>query len=174
MLSIPDLAIVGVFALLVFGPDKLPGVMRKAGHVMRDIQNTSQGFIREMERAADVSEPQKPWAPPEHPEDHAYPMHGYGASSNGDVLHGPTAEELESIALPHAEMLPLADHASAVSPDHAPALHLPTDTIAAAHPESDHAPVAMQHELAPDPQTVTDATLHPGKPTPETDHSANI
>ena len=173
MLSIPDLAIVGVFALLVFGPDKLPGVMRKAGHVMRDIQNTSQGFIREMERAADVSEPQKPWAPPEHPDDPAYPMHGYGASSNGEVLHEPTAEELESIALPHAEMLPLADRAGVV-PDHAPAAHSSLDPVAEAHPESDHVPLAMQHELAQDPQTIADARLHPGKPTPESDHSANI
>ena len=148
MLSIPDLAIVGVFALLVFGPDKLPGVMRKAGHVMRDIQNTSQGFIREMEHAADVTEPPKPWAPPEHSEDPAYPMHGYGATGSGDELHHPTAEELDAIVapLPHQEPLP----------------------------EVDHAPVAMQHELAQTPDSIAEATLHPGKATPEPDHSANI
>jgi len=38
-------------ALLLFGPEQLPKVARKAGSVMRDIQNTSQSFIREMERA---------------------------------------------------------------------------------------------------------------------------
>jgi len=56
MLSIPDMAILGAFALLVFGPDQLPRVARKAGNVMREIQNTSQSFIREMERAADMHE----------------------------------------------------------------------------------------------------------------------
>jgi|GEM_PF-555932 len=54
MLSIPDMALLGAAALLLFGPEQLPRVMRKAGTVMRDIQNTSQSFIREMERAADA------------------------------------------------------------------------------------------------------------------------
>jgi len=41
---------------MLFGPDQLPRVARKAGNVMREIQNTSQAFIREMERAADIAE----------------------------------------------------------------------------------------------------------------------
>ena len=53
MLSVPDIAILGAVALLVFGPDQLPKVARKFGSVMRDVQNTSSQFIREMERAAD-------------------------------------------------------------------------------------------------------------------------
>ena len=57
MLSFPDMAILGVLALLVFGEDRLPGIMRQAGRVMREVQNTSHSFIREMERAADVNEP---------------------------------------------------------------------------------------------------------------------
>ena len=60
MLSIPDMAILGVLALLVFGEKKLPGVMRQAGRIMRDVQNTSQSFLREMDRAADVTEPIHP------------------------------------------------------------------------------------------------------------------
>ena len=56
MLSVTEIAILGIGALLLFGPDRLPGIMRKAGHVMRDVQNTSQSFIREMERAADEHE----------------------------------------------------------------------------------------------------------------------
>ncbi|MEO7039339.1 MAG: twin-arginine translocase TatA/TatE family subunit [Candidatus Elarobacter sp.] len=56
MLSVPDMALLGAAALLLFGPDQLPRVARKAGNVMREIQNTSQSFIREMERAADVAE----------------------------------------------------------------------------------------------------------------------
>jgi Sec-independent protein translocase protein TatA len=60
VLSLPDMAILGVLALLVFGEEKLPGIMRQAGRVMREVQNTSQSFIREMEHAADVNEPPKP------------------------------------------------------------------------------------------------------------------
>ncbi len=51
------MAILGVLALLVFGEKKLPGVMRQAGKMMRDVQNTSQSFLREMDRAADIREP---------------------------------------------------------------------------------------------------------------------
>lgn len=51
------MAILGVLALLVFGEQKLPGIMRQAGRIMREVQNTSQSFVREMERAADVNEP---------------------------------------------------------------------------------------------------------------------
>jgi len=54
------MGIIGTVALLVFGPDQLPKVARKAGQVMRDLQNTSQSFIREMERAADAAEDHKP------------------------------------------------------------------------------------------------------------------
>lgn len=56
MFSVPDILVVSVLALLLFGPDRLPGIMRQAGRFMREIQNTSQSFVAEMERAADVSE----------------------------------------------------------------------------------------------------------------------
>jgi Sec-independent protein translocase protein TatA len=69
------MAILGILALLVFGEQKLPVIMRQAGRVMREVQNTSQSFIREMERAADVNEPPKPPpsgpAAPEESETHA-------------------------------------------------------------------------------------------------------
>jgi sec-independent protein translocase protein TatA len=60
MLSIPDMALLGAAALLLFGPEQLPRVARKAGNVMREIQNTSSSFIREMERAADLAEAPRP------------------------------------------------------------------------------------------------------------------
>ncbi|HEY0394899.1 MAG TPA: twin-arginine translocase TatA/TatE family subunit [Candidatus Elarobacter sp.] len=56
MFSIPDMALLGAAALLLFGPEQLPRVARRAGNVMREIQNTSQSFIREMERAADIQD----------------------------------------------------------------------------------------------------------------------
>jgi Sec-independent protein translocase protein TatA len=61
--------IIGAVALIAFGPDQLPKVARRAGQVMRDVQNTSQSFIREMERAADEPAPHAPWTPPP-PETH--------------------------------------------------------------------------------------------------------
>jgi Sec-independent protein translocase protein TatA len=59
--------IIGAVALIAFGPDQLPKVARRAGQVMRDVQNTSQSFIREMERAADEPAPHAPWTPPPTP-----------------------------------------------------------------------------------------------------------
>jgi len=66
MLSIPDMAVLGAAALLFFGPEQLPRVARRAGNVMREIQNTSASFIRELERAADVEDAKdaKPYEPP--------------------------------------------------------------------------------------------------------------
>jgi Sec-independent protein translocase protein TatA len=59
MFSIADMAVAGAVALLLFGPDQLPKVARRAGQLVRDVQNTSHSFIREMERAADaVPDPQ--------------------------------------------------------------------------------------------------------------------
>jgi sec-independent protein translocase protein TatA len=64
MLSIPDMALLGAAALMLFGPDQLPKVARRAGSVMREIQNTSHAFLREMERAADVAPPPPPRSDP--------------------------------------------------------------------------------------------------------------
>jgi Sec-independent protein translocase protein TatA len=48
--------VIGGAALLFFGPDQLPGVARKVGSAVRELQMTSQSFIREMERAADEAD----------------------------------------------------------------------------------------------------------------------
>ncbi|MFY9738458.1 MAG: twin-arginine translocase TatA/TatE family subunit [Candidatus Cybelea sp.] len=65
MLSVPDVLVVSVLALLLFGPDRLPKVMRQAGRFMRDVQNTSHSFIAEMERAADTTDLRPPAPAPE-------------------------------------------------------------------------------------------------------------
>jgi TatA/E family protein of Tat protein translocase len=66
MFSIPDILVVSILALLLFGPDRLPKVMRQAGRFMRDVQQTSNSFIAEMERAAEVQEtPPPPLEPPD-------------------------------------------------------------------------------------------------------------
>ncbi len=56
MLSPADVLVIGAAALLFFGPEQLPKVARKVGHVVREVQTTSQAFVREMERAADDAE----------------------------------------------------------------------------------------------------------------------
>jgi TatA/E family protein of Tat protein translocase len=58
--SVPDIMVVSVLALLLFGPDRLPKIMRQAGRFMREVQNTSQSFVAEMERAADVADEAEP------------------------------------------------------------------------------------------------------------------
>jgi Sec-independent protein translocase protein TatA len=58
LLSPADLFVAFVAGLLLFGPEGLPQVARKAGKVVRELQSSSQAFVREMERAADLSEPQ--------------------------------------------------------------------------------------------------------------------
>jgi len=63
MFSVPDVLVVSVLALLLFGPDRLPSLMRQAGRFMREVQSTSQAFVAEMERAADAP----PAAPPPSP-----------------------------------------------------------------------------------------------------------
>ena len=110
MLSIPDMAILGAAALLLFGPEQLPRVMRKAGAVMRDVQNTSQSFIREMERAADEYEPPNP-APSADPlpDDmfaHAVPVHEAAVAY---TAHEPAEPEPEPPSHP-AQAAPQGDH----------------------------------------------------------------
>jgi TatA/E family protein of Tat protein translocase len=69
MFSVPDVLVVSILALLLFGPERLPKLMRQAGRFMREVQQTSHSFITEMERAADAPEPPPPIheEPPERP-----------------------------------------------------------------------------------------------------------
>jgi len=63
MLSPSDTAIVFVLALLLFGPEQLPRIARQLGEAMRHMQNTTQTFMNEMERAARASEHTPPRPP---------------------------------------------------------------------------------------------------------------
>ena len=68
MLSIPDMALLGAAALLLFGPDQLPRVVRKVGQFTREVQNTSQSFIREPLETYDpfpYEAPEPAWTAPE-------------------------------------------------------------------------------------------------------------
>jgi TatA/E family protein of Tat protein translocase len=93
MFSVPDILVVSVLALLLFGPDRLPKLMRQAGRFMREVQNTSHGFISEMERAADLADnPVPPPMPYQHP---AYETTEHEATTQADappVEHAATQE----------------------------------------------------------------------------------
>jgi sec-independent protein translocase protein TatB len=95
MFSVPDIMVVSVLALLLFGPDKLPGMMRQAGRFMREVQSTSHSFISEMERAADVAE-----APPAPPPPRIVPSTHIETPLAGEDIEAP-AGPAEPLAGPH-------------------------------------------------------------------------
>jgi TatA/E family protein of Tat protein translocase len=112
MFSVPDILVVSVLALLLFGPDRLPKLMRQAGRFMREVQNTSQGFVSEMERAADLADnpvppvtPYQPYKPAETPMDepvtHEHEATVESAPLEHTVEHSPQEETVEHA--PHQE-----------------------------------------------------------------------
>jgi sec-independent protein translocase protein TatA len=153
MLSIPDMAILGAAALLFFGPEQLPRVARKAGHVMREIQNTSQSFIREMERAADMADvtPAKPDEPPPY-EPTPYDASAYDPGAWEETPTAPfpavdpPAPEPDPVGEKLAEPRPAPGFAGAVSASAVEDGGLPMD-VDGLHPESlDAAQPAPQPE----------------------------
>ena len=49
-LSLPELAVIGVIALLVLGPDRLPGAARTVGALIRRAQRSWSGLRADIER----------------------------------------------------------------------------------------------------------------------------
>ena len=49
-LSLPELAMIGVIALLVLGPDRLPGAARTVGALVRRAQRSWSGLRADIER----------------------------------------------------------------------------------------------------------------------------
>jgi sec-independent protein translocase protein TatA len=129
MFSVPDILVVSVLALLLFGPDRLPKVMRQAGKFMRDVQNTSQSFISEMERAADVAEhpvpvpakleplepqPEEPGTVPHAADPHVDLPEGYVVP---DEYESPEAyEDVEEPAESPAEPVAIDEHETLAAP----------------------------------------------------------
>jgi len=147
MLSIPDMAVLGAAALLFFGPEQLPRVARKAGNVMREIQNTSQSFIRELERAADLDDAKdaKPYEPP------PYDGVPYDAAAYDVTQYEPPAPEPDAPVSEVGEKV--AEPRPALDVQHAEAAQAPSEspqtpvepvesasTATEAPPETDHAP----------------------------------
>jgi sec-independent protein translocase protein TatA len=142
MLSIPDMAVLGAAALLFFGPEQLPRVARRAGNVMREIQNTSASFIRELERAADVQDAKdvKPYEPAPYeppPYEPPYEPVPYDAAPGDAVPYDASRYE------PPAPDPDAPAASAAVSTKYAeprPALDLQTSATAEPPPQTDHAP----------------------------------
>jgi sec-independent protein translocase protein TatA len=60
-----ELMVIGLVAMLVFGPKKLPELGKTLGQASRSFKVAAQEFQREINREMDKeSSPQKPTAPP--------------------------------------------------------------------------------------------------------------
>lgn len=55
-IGLPEMAVIFVIALLVFGPKKLPEVGRSLGKTIRSFQNASKEFENEFKREAEQIE----------------------------------------------------------------------------------------------------------------------
>ena len=147
MLSIPDMAVLGAAALLFFGPEQLPRVARKAGNVMREIQNTSASFIRELERAADVEDAKDapPYEPPPYESPYepapdeaaAYDAPPYDAAPYDTSRYEPPAPEPDA---PAGAPVSAPAGAGEKLAEPRPALDLQASAPAEPSPEADHAP----------------------------------
>ncbi|HEY9907224.1 MAG TPA: TatA/E family twin arginine-targeting protein translocase [Thermosynechococcaceae cyanobacterium] len=55
-IGLPEMAVIMVLALLVFGPKKLPEIGRSLGKTIRSFQNATKDFEEEFKREADQLE----------------------------------------------------------------------------------------------------------------------
>jgi Sec-independent protein translocase protein TatA len=94
-----DMAAIFAIALLLFGPDQLPKVARQLGDVMRHMQNTTQSFMLEMDRAAREAE----FRPGAEPDEVASAESR--VDEGGEILPEPMTES-QSEAVPEAKQSP--------------------------------------------------------------------
>ena len=64
-LSTGELLVIAVIALVVLGPERLPGAARQAGRAIAELRKISSGFQREMQDAMREPTPTLPPLPPE-------------------------------------------------------------------------------------------------------------
>lgn len=46
--NLPEIILIFVFALIILGPDQLPGLLRSIGKVVREFREISDGVMREL------------------------------------------------------------------------------------------------------------------------------
>jgi Sec-independent protein translocase protein TatA len=164
MLSIPDMALLGAAALLLFGPEQLPRVARKAGNVMREIQNTSQSFIREMERAADLQDvAAKPYEPP------PYDPVPYEAAASETHAYDAAADDL-----PPYETQPYDDAPTVAMRAVEPPEPAPERPAGAGEKLAEPRPALDLIEPAPPEPAPAAAPSRAAEPPPEIDHAAHL
>ncbi|MCG9885881.1 MAG: TatA/E family twin arginine-targeting protein translocase [Cyanobacteria bacterium] len=100
-IGLPEMALIGIVALLVFGPKKLPEIGRSFGKALRGFQEASKEFETEFKREAEqlqkvVSEPMQATLE-QKPALTGTPEQGATAGASGD--RGP----IEAEALPPGE-----------------------------------------------------------------------
>ncbi len=67
-IGLPEMAVILVLALLIFGPKKLPEIGRSMGKAIRGFQEASREFETEFKREAEQIEQAAKSAPPAKPE----------------------------------------------------------------------------------------------------------
>lgn len=55
-LGLPEILVIAVLALLVFGPDRLPELARTAGKALAKFRSETSRSIEELKRAADIED----------------------------------------------------------------------------------------------------------------------
>ena len=69
-IGLPEMAVIGAVALLVFGPKRLPELGRTLGKTLKGFQSASKEFEREINKAMaepELSESASPPLPPSEP-----------------------------------------------------------------------------------------------------------
>tara|TARA_B100001996_G_scaffold379366_1_gene365010 strand:- start:413 stop:679 length:267 start_codon:yes stop_codon:yes gene_type:complete len=54
--GLPEIAVIGALALIIFGPKKLPELGRTLGKTLKSLQSASSEFEREIQKAIDEPE----------------------------------------------------------------------------------------------------------------------
>ena len=92
-LSTGELLVIAVIALVVLGPERLPGAARQAGRAIAELRKISNGFQREMQDAMREPTPTLPPLPPEAQPDAAHEASSKAGRRRAPLQARPTADE---------------------------------------------------------------------------------